>query len=74
MKPQSPPPEVVTTPIDPLTTPIKPSTPPTKHLRRHSSGCAMLDQLLSDICNTLVTSEEQVSHTHLLMLPHPHII
>ena len=46
-----------------------PSTPPTKHLRRHSSGCAMLDQLLSDICNTLVTSEEQVNHTHLLMLP-----
>lgn len=47
---------------EPVTEPatVATGTKKPRHLRRHSSGCTMLDQLLGDICNTLVTSEEQV--------------
>ena len=45
---------------DKVTTSEEPATKKPHHLRRHSSGCMMLDQLLSDICNTFVTSDEQV--------------
>ena len=44
-------------------TPVPPTRKKSRsRLHRNSSGCMMLDQLLDDICNTIVVSDEQVNY------------
>lgn len=54
--------EVTEEAVDEATEEATPSSKkrPRARLHRHSSGCIMLDQLLADICNTIVVSDEQV--------------